>query len=229
MGKYHLDKIEPLYTKEEAEDSLSYFDGYPYEHPVTIGNNMTCTFYDAGHILGSAITLIQASENGKPYTIGYTGDLGRFDKPILNDPTLRFNGGNPEIDLLIMESTYGDRFHDPVQDIKSRLKQILMDTADRGGSIVIPAFAFGRTQELIYVLHKLYDEGEVIRLPIYVDSPLAVKLTRIFGEHPEVYDQETHETFLEKGKNPFSFGHIQFITTVEESMACARPDAFSII
>ena len=222
MHKYHLDRIEPLYTKEEAEDSLSYFDGYPYEHPVTIGNNMTCTFYDAGHILGSAITLIQASENGKPYTIGYTGDLGRFDKPILNDPTLRFNGDDPEIDLLIMESTYGDRFHDPVQDIKSRLKQILLDTADRGGSIVIPAFAFGRTQELIYVLHELYDEGEVIRLPIYVDSPLAVKLTRIFGEHPEVYDQETHETFLEKGKNPFSFGHIQFITTVEESMALMR-------
>jgi len=222
MGRYHLDKIKPLYTMEEAEDALSYFDGYPYRHPVTIGTDMTCTFYDAGHILGSAITLIQAKENGKNYTIGYSGDLGRFDKPILKDPTLRFNGGNPEIDLLVMESTYGDRLHDPVQDIKGRLKQVLLDTDARGGSIVIPAFAYGRTQELIYVLHELYDEGEVTRVPIYVDSPLAVKLTRIFGEHPEVYDLETHETFLRKGKNPFSFGHIQFITSVEDSMALMR-------
>jgi metallo-beta-lactamase family protein len=224
MDKYHLEQIQPLYTQEDAQRSLSYFDGYPYREPVTIGRNTTGTFYDAGHILGSAITMIQATENGRTYTICYTGDLGRFDKPILEDPTLKFGEKIQDVDLLIMESTYGDRLHDPVQDIKGRLKEVLIETTERGGSVIIPAFAYGRTQELIYTLHELYETGEVPRLPIYVDSPLATKITTVFGEHPEVYDQETHDTFLEKGKNPFSFGQIKFVTTVEESMALMRDE-----
>jgi len=214
MDRYHLERIQPLYTQEDAERSLSYFDGHPYQHPVTIGRDTTLTFYDAGHILGSAISMIQTTENGRAYTICYTGDLGRFDKPILEDPTLEFGEKMQDVDLLIMESTYGDRFHDPVQDVKGRLKEILLDTTERGGSVIIPAFAYGRTQELIYTLHELYEEGEVPRIPVYVDSPLATKITTVFGEHPEVYDRETHDTFLEKGKNPFSFGQIKFVASV---------------
>ncbi len=229
MDKYGLEKIRPLYTQEDAERSLTYFDGYPYRHPVTVGRNMRCTFYDAGHILGSAITMIQATENGRPYTVCYTGDLGRFDKPILKDPTLTFDSNVLNVDLMIMESTYGNRRHDPVQDIKGHLKQILLETNQRGGSVIIPAFAYGRTQELIYVLHELYDAGAVPRIPIYIDSPLATKITTVFGEHPEVYDRETHDTFLQKGKNPFSFGQIQFVATVEESMALMRDETPHIV
>ncbi|MBT8368142.1 MAG: MBL fold metallo-hydrolase, partial [Deltaproteobacteria bacterium] len=197
--------------------------------PVSIGRDMTCTLYDAGHILGSALTVIGARENGRNFTICYTGDLGRFDKPIIKDPTLVFEEEDREVDLLIMESTYGDRLHEPVVDLKPQLKQVLEVTYDRGGTILIPSFAFGRTQELLYVLHELYNENEVPRFPVYVDSPLATKLTRVFAEHPEVYDQETHETFLQDRQNPFQFDQIHFVGSVEESMALNRDQTPHIV
>jgi metallo-beta-lactamase family protein len=229
MNKYHLEGVNPLYTIDDAQEALSFFDGYPYRHPVSIGQDMTCTLYDAGHILGSAISLIKARDNGRSVTIGYTGDMGRFDKPIIEDPTLNFDEQDREVDLLIMESTYGDRQHEPVVDLKPRLKQILVETYDRGGTILIPSFAFGRTQELLYVLHELYNENEVPRFPVFVDSPLATKITRVFAEHPEVYDQETHETFLEHGKNPFQFDQVNFVGSVEESMALNRDETPHIV
>lgn len=229
MDKYRLDRVRPLYVTADAENALALFDGYPYNHPVTIGTDMTCTFYDAGHILGSAFALIRARENGRAFTVCFTGDMGRFDKPILRNPTLDFKQNVPDVDLLIMESTYGDRVHGPVKDIKNELKKVLTETVARGGSLIIPAFAYGRTQELIYVLHELYNEGEVPRVPIHVDSPLAVKITRIFGEHPEVYDRETHQVFLENGQNPFSFDQIHFVSSVEESMALNRDETPHIV
>ena len=215
----HLRGVEPLYTIEDAENALSYFEGYPYQYEITIGKNTTCTFYEAGHILGSAICLIKILENGHTYRVMYSGDLGRFDKPILEDPTVMFPENDRHIDLLIMESTYGDRVHDPVSDLKSKLKETIIETTARGGSIIIPAFAFGRTQELIYLLHEIYNENQVPHLPVYIDSPLASNLTRVFGEHPEVYDQDTHSTFLNGGQNPFMFEGIHFISSVQESMA----------
>lgn len=222
MAKFHLEGVRPLYTAEDAQQALTHFDGYPYRHPVSLGNEITCTMYDAGHILGSAISLIRARENGRSYTIGFSGDLGRFDKPIIKDPTLKFEEQARDVDLLIMESTYGDRVHEPVVDLKPKLKQVMLDTSKRGGTILIPSFAFGRTQEILYLLHEIYDENEVPRIPIYVDSPLATKLTRVFGEHPEVYDQATHETFLKQGKNPFQLSQIHFVESVEESIALNR-------
>jgi metallo-beta-lactamase family protein len=216
---FHLERVEPLYTAADAEEALTYFDGNPYNHPVSVGQEMTCTFYEAGHILGSAISVIQARENGRSYNIAFTGDIGRFDKPIIKDPALNFADEHQDIDLLIMESTYGDRLHDPVKDLRPRLKQVLQDNYDRKGTILIPSFAFGRTQELLYILHELYDTEEVPRVPIYVDSPLATKLTKVFGEHPEVYDKETHDAFLEKGSNPFSHDKIHFVGSVAESIA----------
>jgi metallo-beta-lactamase family protein len=229
MAEHRLEEIEPLYTIKDAEEALEYFDGYPYRHPVTIGEKMTATFYDAGHILGSAITMIQAKENGRRVNVCYTGDLGRFDKPILEDPTLAFGEARLPVDLLVMESTYGNRFHEPVQDISGQLKQVIRETVERGGSVVIPAFAYGRTQELIYMIHELYDRNEVPKIPIYIDSPLATKITRVFGEHTEVFDQETHEAFLENGENPFAFGQIQYVSTVEESMALMRDERPHIV
>ncbi len=229
MNRYRLEGVSPLYTIDDAQASLSFFDGYPYRHPVSIGQEMTCTLYDAGHILGSAFTLIRVRENGRNFTIGFTGDMGRFEKPIINDPTLNFDEQDRDVDLLIMESTYGDRLHEPVVDLKPRLKQVLVDTYDRGGTILIPSFAFGRTQELLYVLHELYNENVVPRFPVYVDSPLATRITRVFAEHPEVYDQETHQAFLQQGENPFQFDQVSFVGSVEESMALNRDETPHIV
>jgi len=229
IERHRLERVTALYTTDDAKQALTAFDGYSYRHPVSIGRDMTCTLYEAGHIIGSAFSMIHARENGRDYTICYTGDIGRFDKPIIKDPNLEFEEADREIDLLIMESTYGNRQHEPVVDIKPRLKEVLVDTYDRGGTIMIPSFAFGRTQELLYVLHELYNENEVPRLPVYVDSPLATKITRVFAEHPEVYDEETHATFLQNGQNPFQFKQIHFVGSVEESMAPNRDQTPHIV
>jgi len=229
IDKHSLEGVKALYTADDAQQALAALDGYPYRHPISIGRDMTCTLYDAGHILGSAISIIRICENGRDYTICYTGDIGRFDKPIIKDPTLEFEEADREIDLLVMESTYGDRLHEPVVDLKPRLKEVLVETYDRGGTIMIPSFAFGRTQELLYVLHELYNENEVPHFPVYVDSPLATKITRVFAEHPEVYDEETHATFLQNSQNPFQFKQIHFVESVEESMALNRDQTPHIV
>lgn len=218
IHRYHIDTVQPLYNSEDADSALTQMDGIPYRHQKTIGRDLTVTFYEAGHILGSAISVIQYNANGQSKTVAYTGDIGRFDKPILRDPALNFEDHARNIDLLIMESTYGNREHEAVIDLKPRLKKVLNETFDRGGSVLIPSFAFGRTQELLYVLHELYDEGSVPKMPVWVDSPLATNITTVFGEHPEVYDQETHDTFLKNGKNPFDFKQVHFTRSVEDSM-----------
>ncbi len=230
LHKEHgLETVTPLYTQEDALQALAFIDGYPFGTPVTIGKGTTVKFYVAGHILGSAFSLITVNSGGRPLKILFTGDVGRFGKPILKDPTLVFDEEDRDIDLMIMESTYGDREHAPVQDLSGSLKETLIRTFDRGGSVIIPSFAYGRTQELIYVLHQLYEAGAVPKVPIYVDSPLASNITTVFGEHPETYDRETHKMFLEKGLNPFYFKGIKFVETVEESMRLNRDDTPHIV
>ncbi len=229
LAEYHLEAVSPLYTMEDARTALGFFDGYPYRYPVTCGRGVRCTFYEAGHILGSAICILNVRENGKQYTVGYTGDLGRIGKPILRDPALDFAAEDRNLDLLVMESTYGNRLHEPVEDLKDRLARALVDTLGRGGTVLIPSFAYGRTQELVYVLHELYNNREVPRVPVYVDSPLATKITRVFGEHPEVYDRETQETFLSRGQNPFQFEQIQYVESVEDSMALMRKEGPHVV
>jgi len=230
LQKQHdLDIITPLYTMEQARQSLGFIDGYPCNYPITIGKDTTVKFYVAGHILGSVFSVVTIKRNDKTTRILYTGDVGRFGKPILRDPTLVFDEEDRDIDLYITESTYGDREHEPVEDLGESLKKVLNDTFERGGSVIIPSFAFGRTQELIYILHELYDKGEVPRRPIYVDSPLASNITKVFGEHPETYDKETHETFLEKGENPFHFDKIRFVQTVEESMQLTQDASSHVV
>jgi metallo-beta-lactamase family protein len=224
-----LEAVKPLYTLQDAQKSLTCFDSYPYRTGIEVGRDTTCSFYDAGHILGSAISIITVRENDRTYRVGFTGDIGRFDKPILNDPTLSFDEAERDLDLLIMESTYGDRLHEPVTDMAGQLKAVLDETFQRGGTVLIPAFAFGRTQVLLYVLHQLRNAGKLPRIPIYVDSPLAVNLTRVFAEHPEVYDSETNAEFLAKGQNPFLFDQIKFVSSVEESMVLNREDKPQIV
>lgn len=229
LSKYRLEGVTPLYRIEDAENALDYFEGYPYRNPVVIGKDSTCTFYEAGHILGSAVSILKVRENGRQYTICYSGDIGRFEKPIIKNPAHSFLNEDLDVDLMIMESTYGNRVHEPIGDLKPRLKKIFTETFGRNGSVIIPAFAYGRTQELLYLIHELYNEGEVPRVPVYVDSPLAANITRVFGEHPEVYDDETHETFLKKGKNPFFFDKVRFVGSVEESMALNREEKPHIV
>jgi metallo-beta-lactamase family protein len=229
IGRYDLNCVEPLYSCADAEASLSSFEGIPYRKEVTIGKDLICTFYEAGHILGSAMSVIKHKVNGMQKTVCYSGDVGRFTKPILRDPTLDFAEADREIDLLILESTYGNREHEPVEDLKPRLRKVLNDTFSRGGTVLIPSFAFGRTQELLYIIHELYDEGGVKRVPVWVDSPLAANITAVFGQHPEVYDQETHDTFLRKGENPFSFGQVNFTRSVEDSIELTREDRPHIV
>jgi metallo-beta-lactamase family protein len=229
LSKYRLEGITPLYSIEDAEYALDAFEGYPYRNSAAVGKDVYCTFYEAGHILGSAISILKFRENGRQYTICYTGDIGRFNKPIIKDPALSFLGDDLDVDLMIMESTYGDRVHEPLEDLKPRLKKVFADTFGRNGTVIIPAFAYGRTQELLYLIHELYNEGEVQRVPVFVDSPLATNITRVFGEHPEVYDNETHEAFLKKGKNPFFFDKVRFVGSVEESMALNREEKPHIV
>ena len=229
MGRYNLNSIEPLYTEADVDVAMGYVEGIPYRHRVTLGKNSTCIFYEAGHIMGSALTIIHLKENGREYKIGFTGDLGRFNKPIIKDPCMNILEEDRSLDLLLMESTYGNRFHEPVEETKPALARIINETLARKGTLIIPAFAFGRTQELLYVIHELFEEKQVPRIPVFVDSPLATNLTRVLGEHPEIYDTETHATFLENGRNPFSFKELHFIGSVEESMALNREEKPHIV
>ena len=179
LERFRLTGIQPLYSIADAEQALTSFSGFPYRHSTVIGEKATCRFYEAGHILGSAVSMIKIQENSRSINICYTGDIGRFNKPILKDPVRNFEEEDKDVDLMIMESTYGNRIHEPVQDLKPKLKAVITEAVERQGTIIIPAFAYGRTQELLYVIHELYREKEVPPIPVYVDSPLATKITRV--------------------------------------------------
>jgi metallo-beta-lactamase family protein len=179
-----------------------------------IADGIEVTMYDAGHILGAAIPVMTISENGQQMRIATAGDLGRKNLPILRDPQ-----PIPDVDYLIIESTYGHRLHDPIGLAMDKLADAVKRTFDRKGKIIIPAFAVERTQELIYYLHLLTDQKKIPKIPIYVDSPMATNATSIFRVHQECYDEETRQAFLDHHKNPFGFNELRYITNVEESKA----------
>lgn len=229
LRQYRLDRVDPLYTIPDADTAIGLLEGVPYRYIIPVGFHIHAEFFDAGHILGSAMVLVRISENGNLKRVLFTGDIGRFDMPLLKNPTTLFPEEDRHIDLLIMESTYGNREHEPGQDLKVRIKDILTETVGRGGTLLIPAFAYGRTQDILYRLHELYDEKAVPQVPIFVDSPLASKITKVFAEHPEVFDDHAHKTFLEKGENPFRFDRVKFTQSVEESMALMREEKPHIV
>lgn len=224
-----LELTEPLFTIANAENATSMLHGYPYGTEVKVGANMTAVQYNAGHILGSAITFIRVTEGDRSKVIAFSGDLGRFGKPIIQDPQTVFPPHLQEIDLMIMESTYGNREHGPTDEIKPKLQRIINETIAGGGTLLIPTFAFGRAQELIYFIHELCAGRDVPSVPVYVDSPLANNITKVFGEHPELYDRAAHESFLEKGKNPFHFENIHFVQTAEDSMKLTMDNSPHIV
>ena len=202
--------VRPLYTVDEAERSLELFKGVGYNRFFYATSNVRVTFYDAGHVLGSALTFMEIFENGRKVRLLYAVDLGRKNLPILRDPVQV-----KDIDYLILESTYGNHLHDDFSTTSDKLASVINQAFQRGGKILVPAFALERTQELIYLLYLLEKEGRIPKLPVYVDSPLAVNITEIFKLHPECFDKET-KALLEK-EDPFGLKRITFITETEDS------------
>ena len=208
-----LPPIEPIYTQADATETLKYFFAAGYDRWIHVTPDVRVIFRDAGHILGSAIVVLEINENGRTIRVAYTGDLGRMDLPILRDPT-----PVSDVDYVISESTYGGRFHETPDEAEAKLESCVNRTCDRGGKLIIPAFAVGRTQELAYALHRLRLSKKIPSLRIFVDSPLAVNVTEIFRLHPECYDQETLE-FMTKARDPFGFERLRYIRYVEDSKA----------
>lgn len=209
------DPYVPLYTAADAMQAISLFHPYDYGHPVEIFEGITICFSDAGHLLGSASILFTITENGETRTVLFSGDLGNIDRPLIRDPEKP-----PYADYVIIESTYGDRIHGVRPDYVSQLTEILQETLDRGGNLVIPSFAIGRTQEMLYLI-RIIKERSLIQghddFPVYVDSPLAVEATKIYQNGLfSYYDQETLD-LLAQGINPISFPGLKLSITSEES------------
>lgn len=205
----------PLYTMADVEATLQQFSPYPYNQEVEIFPGLTIRFLDAGHLLGSSSILITAEENGEKKTLLFSGDLGNVNRPLIRDPEPA-----PDADFVVIESTYGDRIHGPRPDYIKQLTSVIQDTFDRGGNVVIPAFAIGRTQELLYLLRTIKEQNLISghdNFPVYVDSPLAVEATRIYSSGlVDYYDSETLE-LLSKGIDPIHFPGLKLSVTSDES------------
>lgn len=209
--------VEPLYTFNDAVDSLKFIKPVLYDQLIELNEEMKFVFNDAGHILGSAITEIWITEEGQTSKIVFSGDLGVMDRPILRDPTII-----KKADYVIMETTYGNRVHPSNSLDVTKLMDIIRETAKHGGTTVIPSFAVGRTQELIYELNRVYDSDSEYRkdfenLMVYVDSPMATTATEVFKKNAQVFDDETKE-YITKGDNPLDFRNLKFTRTSQESM-----------
>jgi metallo-beta-lactamase family protein len=217
--------IEPLYTEEDAQHAADLFRGVDYDQPFEVVPGVVARFVEAGHILGSAAVSLLINENGKMTRFWFSGDIGRYKLPLLRDPILPEN-----VDYLLMESTYGDKpHHDPTQAFEE-FEQIVAKTIKRGGKVIIPAFAVGRTQELVYNLNIMMFEHDVPPVPVFVDSPLAVNASDIFRKHPECFDAETREFVAEAHHPALNFKMLTYVRSVEESKALnERKDPMIII
>ncbi|MGB5545883.1 MAG: MBL fold metallo-hydrolase [Polyangiales bacterium] len=213
-----MEPVEPLYEQKDVIGTLELMVGVPYHRPHAIAEGVTLTYYDAGHVLGSAIVALDVDVVGEQRRLVFSGDLGRHRMPILRNPEVP-----PGASCLIMESTYGDRTHDPIEEMENQLDEVISRTVKRGGKVVVPSFALERAQEVIYSLKKLKDKGRLSDVPVYVDSPLTVKLTDVFRMHPECFDSETRKLLLE-GDSPFDFEGLRYVSSVEDSKAIDRSD-----
>ncbi len=205
------DKIKPLYDGDDANRVMSTFVDVEYGRPFHPLEGLEVVYRDAGHILGSASMVLTVEEGGRTVKVGFSGDVGRPGRPILRDPQPM-----DDCDYLICESTYGGRVHEPADQSKDRLAHVVGATARRGGKVIIPAFAVGRTQEIVFRLDELTNEGRLPPVPVYVDSPLAVNVTDIFKAHPECYDANMLQ-YMESDSEPFGFARLTYIRDVEDS------------
>ena len=214
----------PLYTADDAALAMEQFVGYSYERWFKISKDVEVLFRDAGHILGSASVTLKIKENGKTKRIGFSGDIGRPNRPILRDPIPM-----PEVDYLICESTYGDKEHSAKPAEEDRFLSIIKEACvEKKGKLIIPAFSVGRTQEIVYMLDRMETAGILPKIPVYVDSPLAVNATTIFGQHPECFDDDLHE-YLLIDDNPFGFNRLTYVREVAGSKALNDTDKACII
>lgn len=214
----------PLYTRKDVPEAMQYFTTLSYDHWHQIHENVLLEFKDAGHILGSASVCLQIKEEHRTVRIGFTGDIGRPDRPILRDPKPM-----KAVDYLISESTYGARDHEEKPKEIERFLRIIKETClEKKGKLIIPAFSVGRTQEIVYMLDQLESAGRLPRIPVYVDSPLAVNATTVYGAHPECYDPDLQEYML-RDPNPFGFNQLTYIKEVADSKALNSTNQASII
>jgi metallo-beta-lactamase family protein len=211
-ARRHEPPLEPLYTIPQAEACMNSFAATDYDTPFTIAPGITVTLREGGHILGSAGILLEVEEKGATRRVGFTGDIGRPNMPIIQDPNLL-----RDLDILIMESTYGNRTHADSDNVMDLLAELVTEAARTGGKVIIPAFAVGRTQLLVYLFHRLFNEGRMPDMPIFVDSPLALHATHVFQKHAELFDRETRRIFLHDKEDPFVFERLKYIETVEDS------------
>lgn len=218
-----LHPIEPLYTQEDAEKTAKHFVEKNLHKKFEVVKDVHCTFYNAGHVLGSEIVFLEINDNGDKKTLAFTGDLGRKNRSILKDPEYI-----KKADILITESTYGGRLHPDNLENRKKLADIVNQTAKKGGKLIIPSFSLERTQEIIFDLNLLRLKNQIHKIDIYIDSPLSTKVTEVFKKHIECFDAETKKEFLDKGKNPFD--NVIFTQSVEESKALnSRTGPFIII
>jgi metallo-beta-lactamase family protein len=203
----------PLYTEDDAKASFPLFKPVKYGETVLIGEGVTATFYDAGHVFGSSMIKITVNHKGECRTMIFSGDIGRWDRPILQDPSV-FS----ETDYVFVESTYGDRIHEDTPDICDSLAQIINSTWQAGGNIIVPSFALQRSQEILYHLNKLLIEDRIPHLMVFLDSPMAVSITEVFKRHSELFDKEMLRLMHHK-KSPFEFPGLKLVQTVDESKA----------
>jgi metallo-beta-lactamase family protein len=204
--------FEPLYEAVDVKAAMPLFVSYGYERWFSIHKDVEVLFRDAGHILGSASITLRIKEKRKTKMFGFSGDIGRPNRPILNDPLPM-----PPLDYLICESTYGDKLHIEAPAETERFLQILHETIKRGGKVIIPAFSVGRTQEIVYLMDRMETEGRLPRIPVYVDSPLSVDATEVFMAHPECFDEELNE-YMRTDPNPFGFKNLIYVRKAEDSI-----------
>jgi metallo-beta-lactamase family protein len=219
------DPIEPLYTEADARHTVGLFRGVEYDAEFEVIPGVIAHFVEAGHILGSAAVCLDITENGKKFRFWFSGDIGRYDLPLLRDPVMPEN-----VDYLLMESTYGDKPHNDPTQAFDEFQDVVSRTIKRGGKVIVPAFAVGRTQELVYNLNIMMFERDVPPVPVFVDSPLAVNASFIFRNHPECFDAETLE-FIKQAQHPaLDFKLLSYVRSVEESKALnERTDPMVII
>jgi metallo-beta-lactamase family protein len=208
--------IVPLYTVADAERCRSIFRSCPYGEPIEVARNITATFRDSGHVLGSATIHLDVKRDGDTRSILFSGDVGRNDMPIIEDPSVP-----DQADYLLIESTYGDRDHEPAQNVGDRLADVVNRARAAGGNLVIPCFALERAQVLLYLLNELLAAGKTEQTPVFLDSPMAVSITKVFEKHPELYDAEM-SGWVERHQSPFRMPGLRMVQTVEESKRINR-------
>ena len=211
-GRWGEAALKPFYDTNDTRAIVRRFIGSEYDRPIRIAPGLTASFHEAGHIFGSAAVRLKYSARGNTTTILFSGDLGRVRMPVVRDPA-----APPDCDLLIIESTYGDRVHEEVGEaLKAKAERLVAHAKVHRSKIIIPAFAVGRTQDIIMRIKELVTEGRIDPLPVYIDSPLAARATEVFRKHPECYDEETYRTFASQ-EDPFGARYIRYVSSVEES------------